>query len=259
MQAYDEHLAEYAVERSMYEVLPPDLPTRLYFDIEYSVAERDDAGFAERLARFAELRAAFLSEVLGLSALDLSFQASTAHGESKGGYKHSVHEVLEGFYVENQEERLLFKESFEAFLEDPPSDDLVTSALSLDYERNGKSERIWDGGVYTKFRCFRVLGSCKKGCPAGRSSPPQAVRPSCAITCLECTTASRRAPSGRSTWGARARTWRPGRQRSHCEASGERLAFERASERAGLGRQSHQKNYLDLCVSFLVKRLLRTK
>jgi hypothetical protein len=152
MQGYDEHLAEFAVERNMYEVLYPDLPTRLYFDIEYSVGERDDAGFAERLSRFAEIRVAFLSEVLGLPSLDLSFQTSTAHGESKGGYKHSVHKVLEGFYVGNQEEHLLFKECFEAFLEDPPSDDLATSALFLDYKRNGKSERIWDGGVYTKFR-----------------------------------------------------------------------------------------------------------
>jgi hypothetical protein len=176
LQEYDEHLAEYAVERTMYEVLHPDLPTRLYFDIEYSVAERDDEGFAERLSRFAELRAAFLTQVLGISALRLSFQTSTAHGASKGGYKHSAHEVLEGFYLENHEERTLFKECFESFLRDPPSCELAESVLFLDYQRNGKSERIWDSGVYTKFRCFRMLGSCKKGSgrplvPAEGSSP----------------------------------------------------------------------------------------
>ncbi|GAQ83461.1 hypothetical protein KFL_001490020 [Klebsormidium nitens] len=176
LQKYDEHLAEFAVERNMYEVMYPELPTRLYFDLECSVAERVDAVFAERLARFAELRAAFFSRVLGLSSLDLSFQTSTAHGESKGGFKHSAHEVLEGFYVENQEERLLFKECFEAFLEDPPSDELAESVPFLEYERNGKSEGIWDAGVYTKFRCFRILGSCKKGSgrplvPADGSSP----------------------------------------------------------------------------------------
>ncbi|GAQ90979.1 hypothetical protein KFL_007090050 [Klebsormidium nitens] len=176
LQEYDDHLAEFRVERSMYEVLYPELPTRLYFDIEYSVAQRDDNGFAERLSRFAELRAAFCAEVLGVAASDLTFQTSTAHGESKGEYKHSMHEVLEGFYVTNQEERRLFKECFESFLQDPPSSELAESVAFLDCERNGKTERIWDSGVYTKFRCFRMLGSCKKGSgrplvPAKGSSP----------------------------------------------------------------------------------------
>ncbi|GAQ92904.1 hypothetical protein KFL_011930020, partial [Klebsormidium nitens] len=93
----------------------------------------------------------------------VTLQACEAHGSArppKQEFKYSVHEVLEGFYLRGLEARRAFGKAFGCFLENPP-DDLKPSVELL--RKDGGSDYVWDGSVYGRHRCFRMLRSSKFG------------------------------------------------------------------------------------------------
>jgi hypothetical protein len=141
LQEADAYLETEGIDRHMYEVLLPSQSTRPYKDLDYSSKTgRDDCRFNERWDAYCSLRDRFFTEVLEISEDLLTFRMCTASGESGSSYKYSAHEVLQGFYLEDQSARALYKCAFLAFLVHPPQD-LVKEAELVFYEKsNGVKE-----------------------------------------------------------------------------------------------------------------------
>ncbi|GAQ86638.1 hypothetical protein KFL_003010140 [Klebsormidium nitens] len=145
----------------LYEVIQDDACWRIYFDLDFSAPAEDPGDFERRLQAFHSVRDRFLTSVLNLLEHALRFQACEAHGEArppKQGFKYSVHEVLTDFYLRGLDARRAFGRAFGSFLEKPPND--LKSSVEL-LRKDGGSAYMWDGGVYGRHRCFRLLGSSK--------------------------------------------------------------------------------------------------
>ncbi|GAQ85304.1 hypothetical protein KFL_002280190 [Klebsormidium nitens] len=146
-----------------YEIIQDDACWRIYFDLDNSAPVENRSDWERRLEAFHSVRDRFLTSVLNVPEAALHFQACEAHGEArppKQGFKYSVHEVLQGFYLGGLEARRAFGKAFQCFLESPP-DDLKLSVELL--RKDGGSEYVWDDSVYDRRRCFRLLRSSKFG------------------------------------------------------------------------------------------------
>ncbi|GAQ83650.1 hypothetical protein KFL_001560170 [Klebsormidium nitens] len=147
----------------LYEVIQDDACWRVYFDLDFSVATKDSNDFERRLAAFHSVRDRFLTSVLNVPESALRYQACEAHGPArppKQGFKFSVHEVPEGFHLRGSDARRAFGKALGSFLENPP-DDLKASVELM--RKEGGSDYLWDGSVYGRRRCFRLLRSSKFG------------------------------------------------------------------------------------------------
>ncbi|GAQ92101.1 hypothetical protein KFL_009210030 [Klebsormidium nitens] len=147
----------------LYELIQDDACWRVYFDLDFSLPTEDSSDFERRLGAFHLVRDRFLTSVLNIPEGALHFQACKAHGPArppKQEFKYSVHEVLEGFYLRGLEARRAFGKAFGCFLESPPDD--LKASIELLRKENG-SAYMWDGSVYGRYRCFRILRSSKFG------------------------------------------------------------------------------------------------
>lgn len=109
----------------LYEVIQDDACWRIYLDLDLSLPSEDRSDFDRRLEAFHLVRDRFLTSVKNVPEVALRFQACEAHGAArppKQGFKYSVHEVLEGFYLRGLDVRRAFGEAFNSFLENPPDD-----------------------------------------------------------------------------------------------------------------------------------------
>ncbi|GAQ91069.1 hypothetical protein KFL_007230010, partial [Klebsormidium nitens] len=161
----------------LYECLLEEAPSLIYLDLDYYVpltASADagdyeeavrarDAEFAERKRHFDRLRDGFLEAVLGVPKEAVRFEESTAHGAVPGGFKYSVHAVLKGFYLEDSRARSLFAKAFDHFQKNPPPCLARSAEFVWTEDQRGRPKLIWDGTVYSKFQCWRMLRSRKNG------------------------------------------------------------------------------------------------
>lgn len=175
--AYCDRLRARGQRQHLYECLLEDAPSLLYLDLDYyvpSTASADaadseeavrarDAEFAERKRHFDRLRDGFLEAALGVPGEVIRFEESTAHGAVPGGFKYSVHGVLKGFYLENSRARSLFAKAFDHFQKNPPPHLARSAEFVWTEDQRGRPKLIWDGTVYSKFQCWRMLRSRKKG------------------------------------------------------------------------------------------------
>ena len=147
----------------LYEVTLDDACWRIYLDLDFLLPTEDWSDFDRRLEAFHLVRDRFLTSVLNVPEAALRFQACEAHGAArppKQCFKYSVHEVLEGFYLRGSEVRRAFEEAFGSFWKNPP-DDLKPSVELM--RKDGGSAYMWDGSIYGRNRCFRLLRSSKFG------------------------------------------------------------------------------------------------
>lgn len=147
----------------LYEVIQDNACWRIYFDLDFSAPEENPGDFDWRLQAFHSVRDRFLTLVLKLPEDAICFEACEAHGEArppKQGFKYSVHEVLGSFYLRGLEARRAFGRAFGSFLENPPND--LKSSVEL-LRKDGGSAYMWDGSIYGRHRCFRLLKSSKFG------------------------------------------------------------------------------------------------
>ncbi|GAQ92548.1 hypothetical protein KFL_010460010 [Klebsormidium nitens] len=157
------HRRSLGLSAHLYELIQDDACWRIYFDLDLSLPTEDPSDFKRRLGAFHLVRDRFLTSVLNVPEGVLRFQACEAHGPArppKQEFKFSVHEVLEGFYLRGLQDRRAFGKAFGCFLESPP-DDLKPCVELL--RKDGGSAYIWDGSIYGRHRCFRLLKSSKFG------------------------------------------------------------------------------------------------
>lgn len=129
------HYPMYSEEnRHFYEVLRCDLPTKLFFDIE-STTIRSEQTFQEIIDMILMTTRSCIAELFQVPML------TVYHLDSSSDEKKSVHLIFD-FFLEN-----------------------IDQVKQLAHEIRSKCnhEKSMDMGVYSKNRCFRLLGSSKKG------------------------------------------------------------------------------------------------
>lgn len=135
IQDFHEWYNSLNTHKYVYEVIETNKPSKLYIDLDINNVTLQSAQL---------LLSQFIKEVQNFTYLYCHTKCEPVISESHSEKKKSYHVVFNSIILENQEQRQLFCNEFSEYL----SEELI---------------EYFDKSVYTKNRCFRLLGSSKYG------------------------------------------------------------------------------------------------
>lgn len=140
--------------RNIYEVIEFDKPSRLYFDLEYSKEVNQNVDHERLYNHFLEVTISLLKELYDLEVKQSDFLALDSSNAAKFSCHLIVHFKKDYLFSNNVAIGSFTKRLKERLLHSPPQ---------RIFNDNGQEIVIFDEGVYTRNRNFRLFMSTKMG------------------------------------------------------------------------------------------------